>query len=76
MTYSGYLGGRMVYTHGVGVEPADGVEHERSPEMPSEGFGKATRTSVDNVVRSIRHTAQDTAEEQIAPRLQERAAAR
>lgn len=72
VTYSGYLGGRMVYAHGVGVEPANGVEHERSPEMPGEGFGKAARTSANKVGRAIRHTAQDTAEGQIAPRLQER----
>jgi uncharacterized membrane protein len=76
VTYSGYLGGRMVYAHGVGVEPADGVEHERSPEMPSEGFGKAARISADNVGRAIRHTAQDMTEGQISRRLQERPSAR
>ena len=76
VTYSGYLRGRMVYAHGVGVEPADGVEHERSPEMPSEGFGKTARTSADNVGQAIRHTVQDTAAGQIVPKLQERAPAR
>jgi uncharacterized membrane protein len=30
VTYSGYRVGRMVYAHGVGVDPADGVEHERA----------------------------------------------
>ncbi len=76
VTYSGYLGGRMVYAHGVGVEPADGIEHERAPEMPREGFGRAAHTSAANVGRAIRHTAQDMAEGQIAPRFQERAPSR
>jgi uncharacterized membrane protein len=76
VTYSGYLGGRMVYAHGVGVDPADGVEHERAPEMPREGFGRAARTAADNVGQAIRHTAHETAEGQIAPRFQERPAAR
>jgi uncharacterized membrane protein len=76
VTYSGYLGGRMVYAHGVGVDPADGVEHERAPEMPREGFGRAARTAADNVGQAIRHTAHETAEGQIAPRFQERPPAR
>lgn len=70
VTYSGYLGGRMVYAHGVGVDPADGVEHERSPEMPYDGFGRAARTAVGNVGQALKHTAQAMAEGQIAPRFQ------
>ncbi|WP_230534279.1 DUF2231 domain-containing protein [Microvirga roseola] len=73
VTYSGYLGGRMVYAHGVGVEPADGVEHERAPEMPRDGLGRAARTSASNIGHAVRHTAHDMAEGQIAPRFQERA---
>jgi uncharacterized membrane protein len=76
VTYSGYLGGRMVYAHGVGVGPADGVEPERTPEMPREGFGRAARTAADNVGRAIGHTAHEMAEGQIAPRFQERPSAR
>ena len=71
MTYSGYLGGRMVYAHGVGVDPADGVEHERSPEMPHDGFRRAARTAAGKVGQALKHTAQEMAEGQIAPRFQE-----
>jgi len=73
VTYSGYLGGRMVYAHGVGVEPADGVEDERAPEMPRDGFGRSAQTSVDNVGRAVRHTLHDMAEGQVVPLYQERA---
>ncbi|MXQ13502.1 DUF2231 domain-containing protein [Microvirga makkahensis] len=76
VTYSGYLGGRMVYAHGVGVDPADGVEHERAPEMPRNGFRRAARTAADNVGQALRHTAHDTAEGKITPRFQERASTR
>jgi uncharacterized membrane protein len=75
VTYSGYLGGRMVYAHGVGVDPADGVEHERAPEVPRDGFGRAAQTAAGNVGQAIRHTAHDMAEGQIAPRFQEHASA-
>ncbi|MBJ6128442.1 DUF2231 domain-containing protein [Microvirga splendida] len=76
VTYSGYLGGRMVYAHGVGVDPADGIEHERAPEMPRDGFGRAARTAAGNIGQAIRHTAQDMAQGQIAPRIQDRALGR
>ncbi|MBM1174785.1 DUF2231 domain-containing protein [Microvirga arabica] len=76
VTYSGYLGGRMVYAHGVGVTPADGIEPERTPEVPHDGFGRAARASASNVGQAIRHTAQEMAEGQIAPRFQERPPAR
>ncbi|MBD2748858.1 DUF2231 domain-containing protein [Microvirga sp. BT688] len=76
VTYSGYLGGRMVYAHGVGVAPANGIEPERTPEVPHDGFGRAARASASNVGQAIRHTAQEMAEGQIAPRFQERPPAR
>jgi hypothetical protein len=75
VTYSGYLGGRMVYTHGVGVTPADGIEPERTPEMPHDGFGKAARASASNVGHALRHTAQEMAQGEIVPRFQERPSA-
>jgi uncharacterized membrane protein len=76
VTYSGYLGGRMVYAHGVGVAPADGIEPERTPEVPHDGFGRVARASASNVGQAIRHTAQEMAEGQIVPRFQERPPAR
>jgi hypothetical protein len=65
VTYSGYLGGRMVYTHGIGVTPADGIEPERTPEMPHDGFGRAARASASNVGHALRHTAQEMAQGEI-----------
>ena len=73
VTYSGYLGGRMVYAHGVGVTPADGIEPERTPEMPHDGFGRAVRTTASNVGQALRHTAQEMAQGEIVPRFQEHA---
>jgi uncharacterized membrane protein len=75
VTYSGYLGGRMVYTHGVGVAPADGIEPERTPEMPHDGLGRAARASAANVGQALRHTAQEMAEGEIVPKFQERPSA-
>ena len=75
VTYSGYLGGQMVYTHGVGVTPVDGIEPERTPEMPHDGFGSAAQTAAGNVGQALKHTAQEMAQGEIAPRFQERPSA-
>ena len=44
MAYSGYLGGHLVYEHGVGVRPAEGVEDGEAPEIrPGEAREVARR---------------------------------
>ena len=41
MGYSAYLGGKMVYEHGVGVKPADGLHDGDSPELAPGHLGEA-----------------------------------
>ncbi len=48
LSYSAYLGGKMVYEHGVGVKPADGLAHGDSPALsPSEAPSAARRALND-----------------------------
>jgi uncharacterized membrane protein len=48
MTYSAYLGGKMVYEHGVGVKPADGLRDGDSPELlPGQAREVARRVATD-----------------------------
>lgn len=54
MNYSAYLGGRMVYSHGVGVKAADGVVESASPEIRRSSLGRAARRTASNTVRSLR----------------------
>ena len=48
MSYSAYLGGKMVYEHGVGVKPADGLRDGDSAELlPSRAGEIARRVGMD-----------------------------
>lgn len=48
LSYSAYLGGKMVYEHGVGVKPADGLRTGDSPALsPSEAPSAAQRAWED-----------------------------
>lgn len=51
--YTAYLGGRMVYGHGVGVEAADGVDPGRAPELGSGRFRKALVRNAKEAMRSM-----------------------
>lgn len=66
--YSAYLGGKMVYTHGMGVEAADGLQGEVPELTPSEAR-TAARRAVTDTVEGARLTAEETAEGKVAPSL-------
>ena len=69
--YSAYLGGKMVYQHGLGVEAADGLYEEEHPvpEITRETVGAALRYAARDVAAGARNTAKQLADGQIAPRL-------
>jgi len=72
MTYSAYLGGLMVYEHGVGVSPAGGLRPARAPRLGSDRGVDALRIAGANVVDGIRTTAQSLTRGEIVPWLTER----
>jgi uncharacterized membrane protein len=51
--YSAYLGGKMVYEHGVGVKPADGLRDGDSPELAPGQFGEAARRAVHDLETAL-----------------------
>ena len=69
--YSAYLGGKMVYQHGLGVEAADGLYEEEHPvpEITRETAGEALRYAARDVAAGAKHAAQQLADGQVAPRL-------
>ena len=69
MTYSGYLGGKMVYRHGVGVGAAEGYDPERSPRIERGHLGEAARIAATDVARGVAHAAQQVAHGELAPHL-------
>ena len=69
LLYSSYLGGKMVYAHGVGVERAGGVAEGESPELLPAQAGRVIGHTVRDTVMGVAHTVQDAAHGEIAPKL-------
>jgi uncharacterized membrane protein len=57
--YSAYLGGKMVYEHGVGVKPADGLRDGDSPELTPGRAGEVARRVATDVERGITRALDD-----------------
>ncbi|CAN5510937.1 hypothetical protein BH24GEM3_BH24GEM3_05080 [soil metagenome] len=62
MSYSAYLGGKMVYEHGVGVEAAGGVRTDLAPEVRLDNLGEVTELAVRHLEQGVRHTLGHLAE--------------
>jgi uncharacterized membrane protein len=69
MGYSAYLGGKMVYEHGVGVKPADGLRDGDSPELSLSQAGEAARRAVDDIARGVPHAIDDLRAGRVMPAL-------
>ena len=66
MTYTAYLGGKMVYAHGVGVEP-HGVDIDKSPELRPGEMGRAARESGRQLAEQARASFDEVRAGEIAP---------
>ena len=66
MGYTAYLGGKMVYSHGVGVEP-HGVDIDQSPELRPGVLSHAARESARHIMQQARASAQELRAGEIAP---------
>lgn len=69
LNYTAYLGGKLVYQHGVGVEPADGVREDASPEMRRGSLRQAAGAAGKHAVHGLKHAAHHLKEGQLAPAL-------
>jgi len=70
MLYSAYLGGSMVYHHGVGVEAADGVRKlPQVPELSRRDAGKTLRSAATDTVKGIQRTVEETVKGDLVPSL-------
>lgn len=69
MLYSAYLGGKMVYSHGLGVEAADGVRRDASVELDREHAGEALRKSTQQIGQGAQRAVRNLAEGKIVPAL-------
>ncbi len=69
LAYSAYLGGKMVYEHGVGVKPADGLRYGDSPELAPGEIGHAIRQTIEDVQVGVPRIIDETRAGRIAPSL-------
>lgn len=69
MAYTAYLGGKMVYEHGVGVLPANGVLAGQAPELRTDNAAQVAELAGKHLVNAAEHAAEHLAEGEIAPTL-------
>jgi uncharacterized membrane protein len=67
MAYSAYLGGHMVYEHGVGVVRARGVRAGAAPELRPDNARRIGRQAKQDVAAAVRHTGRDLARGAVLP---------
>jgi uncharacterized membrane protein len=69
MSYSAYLGSKMVYEHGLGVKPADGLRAGDSPEVVPGSLTEAAGRAVDDLQRAIPSVVDDARAGRVVPAL-------
>jgi len=65
--YSAYLGGTLVYQHGVGVEPAGGLYQGGGPELKPRNVGRVAKAVGQGLGQGVKHVVEETAEGKIVP---------
>ncbi|HJV51192.1 MAG TPA: DUF2231 domain-containing protein [Noviherbaspirillum sp.] len=71
MFYTAYLGGLMVYRHGVGVAPAKGVREQSSPEIRYAAAREIAHVAADNVGHAVTDAVHHLREGKVAPALRQ-----
>lgn len=72
VAYTGYLGGELVYEHGVGVDPAKGVWRPDAPQLKRRQFGAFMRDAAVDLWHGIKHMGEELAQGKIVPALVKR----
>lgn len=67
MTYSAYIGGTLVYQHGVGVELAGGTYEGGGPELTPENAGQVASAIGEGLSHGVQHLVKETAEGKLVP---------
>ncbi len=59
LAYTAYLGGKLVYDTGVGVEPANGVYRKDAPALGKGSVGEFIKTAMTDLVHGVQHMIQE-----------------
>jgi uncharacterized membrane protein len=69
VAYTAYLGGKLVYDTGVGVEPAHGVYRADAPALRAGQVRAFVKTAGTDLVHGVQHMAQEVRKGQVVPTL-------
>ena len=70
VSYTAYLGGTLVYKHGVGVAPAGGQYRESAPELGAAGQTRSFIAAASaDLLNGAKHLAEELAQGRVAPSL-------
>ena len=69
LAYTAYLGGKLVYDVGVGVEPAKGVYRTDAPALKSGQIGSFVKTAGTDFVHGVQHMVEEVAQGRLIPAL-------
>jgi uncharacterized membrane protein len=69
LAYTAYLGGKLVYGAGVGVEPAHGVYRPDAPSLRSGQVGSFIGTAATDLAHGVQHMVQEVGQGQLVPTL-------
>jgi uncharacterized membrane protein len=69
VVYSSYIGGELVYRHGVGVEPAGGLWEGGGPELTLKNTGRVMRSTGRGLGMGFVHLGKETVQGKIIPTL-------
>jgi hypothetical protein len=75
MNYTAYLGGSMVYHHGVGVQPAGGVRENADPEIRRGDLREVASMAGRHALQSLKEAGRDIRRGELVPALRGQAGA-
>ncbi len=67
LAYTAYLGGKLVYDVGVGVEPAHGVYRTDAPTLRTGQVGAFLTTALTDLLHGVQHMIQEVGKGQFVP---------
>jgi uncharacterized membrane protein len=69
VAYTAYLGGKLVYDTGVGVEPAHGVYRADAPALRAGQMRAFVKTAASDLAHGVQHMVQEVGKGQVVPTL-------
>lgn len=69
VAYTAYLGGKLVYEAGAGVEPAQGVYRPDAPALGTGQTGAFFKAAATDLVHGVQHMAEEVAAGKLVPAL-------